>query len=166
MRTPEVLRDLRDTVLPIYRESYLREFRRDREEPKSDQEALDSLNRFYVPLAQAIVDWATRHRLVSSENAWIEAQAGLCLWAWGEHPGLRNSLLIPPLVSTGTARFGRGPTFDFSEPGWNIEFHSWTEFAKETNERFQEHLKAYRALRLRNWQPKRVTSPCLESAVR
>ena len=126
-KTPEVLRDLRDTVLPIYQEGYLREFRRGREEPESDQEALVSLNRFRVPVVRAIVNWTIRYRLVNSEDNWTVTHAGLCVQTWAEYRRGRDSLLAPALVDTSAARYARGPTFDFSMPGWDFEFQLWTE---------------------------------------
>ena len=139
-----MLRDLRDTVLPIYQEGYLREFRRGREEPESDQEALVSLNRFRVPVVRAIVNWTIRYRLVNSEDNWTVTHAGLCVQTWAEYRRGRDSLLAPALVDTSAARYARGPTFDFSMPGWDFEFQLWTDFDQEATEHFQKRLKAYR----------------------
>ena len=154
-----------ESVLPIYTESYMQVFRRERREPETDTQALADVNAFFKPIMEALMSWSAKHGISGSENGWVEAHAILCLRGWAENAATREALLpsgVPGRYETKSIAMA----FEFSFSGWELTAQDWEKYESSLTAASKTESKRYRdkvrglALEagLEKWNDKRARS--------
>ena len=148
-KTPEVLIDLRDHVLPVFQKARYQfqiheKNNRDAGKTQDDPDKLAS--KASLP---AVIEWADRHHLRTLQNWWVQIRAVVCFYVWARDEQRARRLEIPQMSNFASKLAGvdrRAPKFEFAADGWWFEFESWKEFEKRVEKEFRRRLKSYRTL--------------------
>lgn len=148
-KTPEVLIDLRDHVLPVFQKARYQcqiHEKNNRDAGKTQDDPDKLAGKASLP---AVEEWADRHHLRPLQNWWVQVQAVLCLDVWARDEQMARRLKIPQM-SNFLSKLGgvdrRAPKFEFAADGWWFEFESWKKFEKRVEKEFRRRLKSYRTL--------------------
>ena len=145
-KTPEVLIDLRDHVLPVFQKARFQcqiHEKKNRDAGKTQDDPDKLAVKASLP---AVMEWADRHHLRPLQNWWVQVRAVFCLYVWARDEQSARRLEIPQMSNFASKLAGvdrRAPKFEFAADGWWFEFESWKEFEKRVEMEFRRRLRSY-----------------------
>ena len=139
---PDVLRELRETIYPKYRELYVAEFKGRSKSPRAGDEAGECMTRFGGSLLPMIKAWSCKHHLNGSEDDWVEAQVMFLFWRWVKTGVKRYA--DPPALPASSQVWIRSPDFEFHCLGWGVNLQTWKDFERRATRAFRKQLAAHR----------------------
>ena len=139
-RTPEVMRDLRDNVLPVYIESNFTDLSAALFEgdlpPTEAQRAQETV----LKVHELIRGWMSRYGFTESREEWILTQVAFGLWAWETIDWAKEHRVFPTLLMKGP----KVRPLDFSMAGWDTRDEPWSTFKRKAEAEFRRRLLEYR----------------------